>query len=165
MLFLRPYEIWTSYLTDGDLDKLRQTHTNFTKVKSTSRIMNKNYRKRKWPVFNNDLRRLKLNKNFDVEVLPKSLPVMLTHLEFGSSFNQPVSNLPTRLTHLKFGYRFNQPIPNLPPTLTHLEFGYDFNQPVPNLPVTLTHLVFGGCFKQPVPDCLPRLTQCIPDTI
>lgn len=58
--------------------------------------------------------------------------------------DQPVDNLPLSLTHLEFGYSFNHTVENLPSSLTHLTFGVSFNQSIDNLPSSLTHLKFYG---------------------
>ena len=76
---------------------------------------------------------------------------LLTHLDFGRKFDQPVEEfeLPASLTHLTFGIDFNQPVEQLklPASLTHLEFGGDkFNQPVDRIELltSLTHFQIGG---------------------
>jgi len=80
----------------------------------------------------------------------------LTHLTFGTYFNQSVDNLklPKSLTHLTFGDNFNQSVDNLklPESLTHLTFGTCFDKSVDNLnlPKSLTHLSFGSDFNQPI---------------
>jgi len=92
---------------------------------------------------------------FDEEV--NGLPSGLTHLKFGIQFNQPVDHLPPLITHLTFGMRFNQPVGKLPPNITHLTFGYYFNQPVDHLPHKITHLSFGGDFRM----CMEHLPSSI----
>lgn len=63
-----------------------------------------------------------------------SLPSTLTHFHFFDSFNHPLSDarsfLPFGLTHLTFGSAFNQRLSrsDLPTSLTHLSFGTSFNQ-------------------------------------
>ena len=69
-----------------------------------------------------------------------NLPSSLTHLTFGSYFNQKVNNLPSSLTHLTSGSHFNQIVDNLPSILTHLTFGSFFNQKVNNLPSSLKEI-------------------------
>jgi hypothetical protein len=97
---------------------------------------------------------------------PRNLPNSITHLTFGSDFDQQVDYLPNSITHLTFGENFNQPVGhqgcedincprNLPNSITHLKFGRDFNQSVNNLPNSITHLTFGRFFNQPV-DYLPN---------
>ena len=60
------------------------------------------------------------------------LPSSLTHLTFGTNFNQPLGEgvLPSSLTHLTFGTNFNQPLGEgvLPSSLTQLVFGWFFDQ-------------------------------------
>ncbi|ADO67034.1 hypothetical protein crov001 [Cafeteria roenbergensis virus] len=61
-------------------------------------------------------------------VLPKSL----THLTFGTNFNQKIEEnvLPKSLTHLTFGGDYNQKIEEnvLPKSLTHLTFGFYYSE-------------------------------------
>jgi len=55
----------------------------------------------------------------------------ITHLTFGSHFNQSVDSLQNFITHLTFGDCFNQPVTNLLNNQTQLQaitFGYEFNQ-------------------------------------
>jgi len=82
---------------------------------------------------------------------------LMTHLDFGDKFNQPVEDfeLPASLTHLKFGTYFKRPVKELklPTSLTHLEFsGKKFNQPIDGLklPDSLTYLKLGWGFNQPI---------------
>ena len=58
------------------------------------------------------------------------LPLLLTHLTFGTYFNQEVTNLPLMLTHLTFGTHFNQEVTKLPSFITYLTFGFKFNIPI-----------------------------------
>ena len=74
---------------------------------------------------------------------PRNLPNSITHLTFGSDFDQQVDYLPNSITHLIFGSKFNQSVNYLPNSITHLTFGYWFSQPVNNLPNSITHLTFG----------------------
>jgi hypothetical protein len=53
-----------------------------------------------------------------------------------------VDHLATNLTHLKFGSGFDQCVGNLPTNLTHLTFGNSLNQSINHLPHNLTHLIF-----------------------
>lgn len=63
-----------------------------------------------------------------------------TSITFDRKFNHPVNNLlPLSLSHLTFGSYFNNNVDFLPPNLTHPTFGYDFNQSVNSLPPSLTH--------------------------
>ena len=71
------------------------------------------------------------------------LPLSLTHLIFGGSFNQSVDNLPLTLTHLTFGNIFNCLVDDLPNSLMYLTFGSNFNKSVNKLPSALIHLSFG----------------------
>ena len=79
---------------------------------------------------------------------------LLTHIQLGHDFNQPLGNLPSTLTHLSFGARFDQLVDELPDNITHLTFGLDFNQNVDFLPSSITHLIFSFDFNQSV-DLLP----------
>lgn len=54
----------------------------------------------------------------------------ITHIIFGSKFNQEVDELPENLTNLIFGYNFDKKVNNLPKKLTHLIFDFYFNQKV-----------------------------------
>ena len=101
---------------------------------------------------------------------------LLTHLTFGSTFDQPVDNLPpvsstfpstkcstpaslpSYLTQLTFGRLFNELIPYLPHPLLHLSFGTQFNLPVNSLLPSLTHLTCGDCFNTKVASLPPSLT-------
>ena len=49
--------------------------------------------------------------------------------------NFELNNLPNSITHLTFGSIFNQSVDFLPESITYLEFkGGDFNQPINNIP-------------------------------
>lgn len=85
-----------------------------------------------------------------------SLPKTLKFLSLGKYFNHTVDNLPS-LTHLIFGTCFNQPIHNLPNTLTYLQFGEHFDQPTVPLPPTLKHLVVTKYFPSNLPHTLVTL--------
>ena len=87
-------------------------------------------------IFEEDEKNQQYSKfNEKVDNLPS-----LTHLAFGTHFNQSVDNLPSSLTHLIFRIHFKQSVDNLPSSLTHLTFGIYFKQSVDNLPSSLTHL-------------------------
>ena len=133
----------------------------------------------KWVVFNDYF-----NEKLSLQIL--DLMVKYQKVQFGTSFNQPISCntdisqdgkyisiVPNGVTHIKFidildddlyfpneeeKSMFNQPVNNLPNSLIYLEFGYHFNQPVDNLPDSLTHLEFGNKFNKPV-DHLPEGLQ------
>ena len=84
-----------------------------------------------------------------MDVLPSRF-AELSHLEFGTMFNQPFGFgvLPSTLSHLRFGETYNQPfgLGVLPPRLSNLIFDqYSvFNQPIGIgvLPSTLSHVTF-----------------------
>ncbi len=87
------------------------------------------------------------------------LPPFLTHIIFGSYFNQPVHSLPPSLKYIHFGDSFNQPVANLPPLLTHLRFGYSFSQEANALPASIVHLTFGeGFIPQQLRNIPPHLS-------
>lgn len=53
------------------------------------------------------------------------LPNGITHLEFGTFFNQSIEDaIPKNVKNLKFGNYFNQKVYNyIPDSVTHLKFG------------------------------------------
>uniref|UniRef100_A0A6C0C5Z2 F-box domain-containing protein n=1 Tax=viral metagenome TaxID=1070528 RepID=A0A6C0C5Z2_9ZZZZ len=75
---------------------------------------------------------------------------IVTHLKIQSNFRGPIM-IPQSVTHLTFGTQFDNPIGKQlsSTTLTHLVFNDYFDQSVDNLPESLTHLVFGGEFISP----------------
>lgn len=84
------------------------------------------------------------------------LPSCITHLTFGSDFDQPLSAgcIPSSVLHLTFGWNYSQVIAPkvLPPSITYLEFGGTFNQYIATnvIPPSVTHLKFGHAFNQPI---------------
>jgi len=106
-----------------------------------------------------------LEFGFFFDLSPKKwlqyLPHTVTHLSFGSRFNQTLPNLPSTIIHLKLGDWFAHPINNLPPSITYLEVGLLFNQPVDNLPPNVTHLILGVSFDQQVNNLPHSLTHLI----
>lgn len=102
--------------------------------------------------FFNHFVNIKIN-NFNVP-----FPSFITHLKFGSEFNESIDNrIPSTITHLIFGWRFNQPIKKcIPSSITHLNFDCDFNQPIENcIPSSVVHLKFCVCFNQPIKNNIP----------
>ena len=90
-----------------------------------------------------------------------TLPSSITHLRFGSCYNQPTNNLPNSITHLTFGKNYNCITDDLPNSITHLTFGYHYNQPISTLPPLITHLTFGDLYNQPtneLPSSITHLT-------
>ena len=85
-----------------------------------------------------------------------SIPSNVTHLTFGSCFNQPLNSwsIPNNVTHLTFGDYFKQPLDpwSIPINVSHLTFGHYFNQPLNSwsIPDNVTHLTFGYSFNQPL---------------
>jgi hypothetical protein len=71
------------------------------------------------------------------------LPPSLTHLTFGSHFNQPIDHLPPSLIHLTLDFQFNQNVNNLPPALTHLKFSLAFRKEIAAYPSSLQVLELG----------------------
>lgn len=102
------------------------------------------------------------NNLFNSPIQNNLFPVYLTHLTFGSYFNQDLGRAlrqKNHLTHLTFGEDFDQNVfGELPITkLTHLTFGADFNQEVVGaFPQTLTHLVFGRQFNRNIQNAFPN---------
>ena len=88
---------------------------------------------------------------------PQNLPLTLTHLILGDSFNENVDFLPHNIKVIIFGENFNCSVDLLPNSLTHLTFGSNFNQKVDKLPKLITHLTLGKNFNQP--------TEFLPDSI
>ena len=91
----------------------------------------------------------------------------VTHLTFGSSFNQSVKNcIPSSVTHLTFGFYFNQSIENsIPSSVTHLTFDNYFRQPIEKcIPPSVTHLKLGHRFNQysenSIPSTITHLRLC-----
>jgi hypothetical protein len=74
---------------------------------------------------------IKLEWNI-TEKLPDIIPNSVTHLTFGTMYNQPII-IPNSITQLTFGLVYNQPtiIPN---SVSHLTFEWKYNQPtiIPN---------------------------------
>lgn len=104
----------------------------------------------------------------DLEIDENVLPESLTHITFGSNFNQKINAnvLPNSLTYLKFGFAFNQKINAnvLPNSLTHLIFGGCFNQKLDKFvfPNSLRYIKFGLFYNQEiVRDVLPDSLECI----
>lgn len=83
----------------------------------------------------------------------KTLPKTITHLNFGSFFDQTLTGiLPPNLKQLILGNNFNKQIDEmLPLTLTHLTFGNNFNHSIEDiLPPDLQKLILGNDFNQPL---------------
>jgi hypothetical protein len=82
------------------------------------------------------------------------IPTMVTHLRFGTSFNQSLKagDIPNSVTNLTFGFYFNQPLKkgNIPNMVSYLRFGTSFNQPLKegDIPNNVTNLIFGHTFNQ-----------------
>jgi len=113
-------------------------------------------------------RQVTFHDTFDQEITScVKFPTSVTHITFGSNFNQSVDDLCSlssgSLTHLTFGDHFNKPLRylHLASLLTHITFGFYFNQPCDkfSLPKSLTHLSFGANFDQPMDD------TCIDGTV
>ena len=97
---------------------------------------------------------------------------LITELELGYQFNQPIGNSLNKLTSLQqltFGEAFNQPLGNSLDKLTSLQqltfgvyFGSNFNQPLGNSLDKLTslqQLTFSKKFNQPLDNSLDNLTS------
>jgi len=109
-------------------------------------------------IWNAEYRYPKSIKNIYFFALNGNVPSYVTHLTFGSYFNQLTDNcIPTSVTHLSFGAYFNKSIKGcIPASVTHLAFGLNFNQPIKdNIPSSVTHLTFGLNFDQPIKDHIP----------
>ena len=63
---------------------------------------------------------------------PTLLPNSLTHLEYGTYFNQPVDNLPNSVEQLIFGYYFDQPLKSLLSSLKKLIIHEDYEYELPS---------------------------------
>ena len=94
--------------------------------------------------FNKSVDKL-LNPNFGTNK-PKP-QTKLTHLVFGSNFNNTVNYLPDSIQYLYFGPAFNKSVNNLPNSLIFISFGSEFNCSVDNLPNNLKHIEFGFDFN------------------
>lgn len=65
----------------------------------------------------------------------------------GQRFTQPIKVLPPRLTHLDFGTYFNQSVDGyLPSTLVELIFVFVFNHPINIIPPSLETLQLGASY-------------------
>ena len=90
-----------------------------------------------------------------------NLPNTITHIKFGTKFNQKVDFLPNSIVELIFGKYFNQKVDMLPNSLVNLIFGLDFNNKVDYLPKNLVKLTFNRNFNQSVnklPNSITHLT-------
>ena len=85
----------------------------------------------------------------------------ITHLTFGTCFNQSIDIFPNSITHLTFGYEFNQKInlsnqimylkldcnnqyliDNFPHSIKELELDYAFDLKLNNLPNSIKKITF-----------------------
>jgi hypothetical protein len=91
-----------------------------------------------------------------------SLPIGLTQLTLGDSFNSLLCRLPDGLQQLTLGNRFDQPLGALPSGLKQLTIESSFfNHSLGVLPDGLTHLKLSTRYNQPLgklPDSLQHLT-------
>jgi len=160
------WDVW-SYITnfiERDNDKCRlmmtckqisQKRFYFNEQKDINKMINLEW-------YNNFINVITLNNH-------TKLPLFITHLTFGSRFNQPIidaipssvmsgsvnaskhnrSCIPRSVTHLKFGQYFNQPINDaIPSSVTHLTFASRFNQPINDaIPSSVTHLKININYK------------------
>lgn len=86
------------------------------------------------------------------------LPMHVTHLTFGSFFNQPVDGyIPYGVTHLKFGGNFNRSVYKLPSSVTHLELGCSFKHSIENIPSSVTHLTCDKSICTNIPSTVTHL--------
>ena len=96
---------------------------------------------------------IKMDIEENIEILPCDIPVNLTDLYFGRTYNKIIKRniLPSSLTKIVFGENYNQEIyPNvLPKNLKYLQFGRNFNKQIniDVLPENLTHLIFTGTYN------------------
>ena len=99
----------------------------------------------------------------------------IKHLSYYSRFKQikylaSNTNIPDGITHLEFGSKFNEPINAcIPKTVVYLKFGNDFNHPIDGcirarmhaansaacIPDSVKYLDLGISFNHPIKDCLP----------
>eukprot|EP01112_Ceratiomyxa_fruticulosa_P018919 TRINITY_DN611_c0_g1_i1.p1 TRINITY_DN611_c0_g1~~TRINITY_DN611_c0_g1_i1.p1 ORF type:complete len:217 (-),score=38.87 TRINITY_DN611_c0_g1_i1:897-1547(-) len=78
------------------------------------------------------------------------IPNEITHIEFGTKFDQSVDDLPANLVSLEFAWNFNQPVNKLPPKVTHIYFGVDFKQLIGSLPPSVKQVFFIKGYDQPI---------------
>jgi hypothetical protein len=122
-----------------------------------------------------DINKLSLNVKaiifidaFNQSIASCEWPNSLTLIEFGDSFNSPVSiqkssydvniipnvikqavsYLPPNLTHLILGRDFNQTIHVYPLKLTHVHYGYRTDSQISNLPDSLLYMCFNNIYNR-----------------
>ncbi len=109
---------------------------------------------------NNNITHLIFTNSFNSPLTSPALSPSLTHLIFGTSFNQEVDHLlPPTLKYLKLSHAFSYTIDHLPASLTHLIIGRLFNKCIDHLPPLLTHLIMDSycSFNYPIPSLPPSL--------
>lgn len=57
---------------------------------------------------------------------PLLFPPYLTHLILGNRFNE-IASYPSTLTHITFGSDFDQPLDSLPPSLIKIHFSFNLH--------------------------------------
>jgi len=100
--------------------------------------------------FNSQIRKLRFWNIFSSFYNHIKLPHTLTHITFGSYFNQNIDFLPDSIRYLRFRLAFNRTINKLPKKLIYLHLGYYYNKPLCPLPSTLEYLFFGNNFNQSI---------------
>ncbi|KAM9996070.1 hypothetical protein ACTFIY_002263 [Dictyostelium cf. discoideum] len=105
------------------------------------------------------LENINFGKVFDQPFLPNVLPHHLKSISFHqfSYFSQTFENIPSHVQTVEFGYTYNKPITSLPSHLKYIKFSEKYNHPIDGvLPQSLTHCYLGKSFKRPlVPGIFP----------
>uniref|UniRef100_A0A6C0C7W4 F-box domain-containing protein n=1 Tax=viral metagenome TaxID=1070528 RepID=A0A6C0C7W4_9ZZZZ len=92
---------------------------------------------------------LQFGHDFDQLLSPQQIP-NVTHLRFGTSFNQNVT-IPTKVTHLTFGDKFNKYLDRIPESVTHLTVGYYFRFDYHiKLPMNIISLTYSDLYGRPI---------------
>ena len=82
----------------------------------------------------------------------------LTHIKFGSAFDQSVDELPKNLEYLIFSH-FNQNVNKLPNKIKFVRFGPSFSKSLNDLPDSVEHLSIDSCFSRDI------IMKKIPDNL
>jgi len=64
-----------------------------------------------------------------IKIIDKCIPLSITHLTFGTSFNKPIqNNIPSSVTHLTLGHNFKQPLIDIPPSIKQIKISDKYVQ-------------------------------------
>ncbi len=85
-----------------------------------------------------------------------TIPISITNVEFGWSYNQ-LTFFPDGVQHIVFGDHYNQ-ITSLPPSIISVTFGSHYNQPTV-LPEGIKRVIFSEKYNQPT--IIPHSVQYI----